>query len=68
MIYKSYVKTNYKELRQRTNLKVCIMKLLFGKGLDLVFIGGTALNAFYLNYRYSEDLDLAYFRKKRGTK
>ncbi|MEK6982612.1 MAG: nucleotidyl transferase AbiEii/AbiGii toxin family protein [Candidatus Micrarchaeota archaeon] len=54
-----------KELEAKNQFALATAKLLFGKGLDLVFIGGTALNAFYLNYRYSEDLDLAYFKKEK---
>lgn len=49
------------ETKYRTVLDVA--KIVFSDMPELIFCGGTALNTFYLDYRYSEDLDIGY----RGT-
>ncbi|GEM_PF-2742229 len=42
------------------NLAINVAKLILPEVKDAIFCGGTALNTFYLNYRYSEDLDIGY--------
>lgn len=37
-----------------------VAKCVFGTFKDCTFCGGTSLNLFYTNYRYSEDLDIGY--------
>ena len=49
-----------KLLEMKNKLALETAKLIFQNNINPIFIGGTALNAFYLDYRYSEDLDLAY--------
>ena len=49
-----------KLLEMKNRLALETAKLIFQNNINTIFIGGTALNAFYLDYRYSEDLDLAY--------
>lgn len=56
------------ELEAKNQFALQTAKLIFQHELDLVFIGGTALNAFYLDYRYSEDLDLAYLNIEEKEK
>ncbi|MFH1520981.1 MAG: nucleotidyl transferase AbiEii/AbiGii toxin family protein [Candidatus Micrarchaeota archaeon] len=52
-----------KELERKNQLALEIARQIFQKKIDVIFIGGTALNSFYLDYRYSEDIDLGYIRK-----
>lgn len=42
------------------NLAINVAKTIFPEVKDAIFCGGTALNTFYLDYRYSEDLDIGY--------
>lgn len=65
MIYKSFeTNTIMKLLEMKNKLALETVKLLFNSDIsDIVFIGGTALNVFYLDYRYSEDLDIGYIQK-----
>ena len=42
------------------NLAMGAARVIFTEIKDAIFCGGTALNTFYLNYRYSEDLDIGY--------
>ncbi len=46
------------EAKYRTALDIA--KVIFAQMPQIVFCGGTALNTFYLDYRYSEDLDIGY--------
>ncbi|MEM4707472.1 MAG: nucleotidyl transferase AbiEii/AbiGii toxin family protein [Candidatus Anstonellales archaeon] len=52
-------------VEMKHNLAIETAKLIFRSGLDVVFIGGTALNSVYLNYRFSEDLDFGYTEKNK---
>ncbi len=65
MIYKGFVLIPFMKLLEMKNkLALETVKLLFNTDIkDIVFIGGTALNVFYLDYRYSEDLDIGYLQK-----
>lgn len=49
-----------KEFEAKYRAVLDLAKLVFSKFGNLTFCGGTALNTFYLNYRYSEDLDIGY--------
>jgi len=51
------------ELKNRLALETA--RLIAQNGIDVIFFGGTALNTFYLDYRYSEDLDLGYSGKQK---
>ena len=42
------------------NLAIGAARVIFTEIKGAIFCGGTALNTFYLNYRYSEDLDIGY--------
>ena len=44
----------------KNQLALDAVKIIFSNKLDCIFIGGTALNAFYVDYRFSEDADLGY--------
>ena len=52
-----------KLLEMKNRLALDTARLIFKNGIDAIFIGGTALNAFYLGYRYSEGIDLGYIDK-----
>lgn len=54
-------------LEMKNRLAIETVKLIFQSRIEVVFIGGTALNTFYLDYRFSEDLDLGYLQKNRKT-
>ena len=54
-----------KLLEMKNRLALETARLIFQNNIDVIFIGGTALNAFYLDYRYSEDLDLGYGKENR---
>ncbi|MDO8554595.1 MAG: nucleotidyl transferase AbiEii/AbiGii toxin family protein [Candidatus Micrarchaeota archaeon] len=56
---------NLLEMKNRLALETA--KLIFQNSIEVVFIGGTALNTFHINYRYSEDLDLAYQTRNPKT-
>ncbi|MBI2194810.1 MAG: nucleotidyl transferase AbiEii/AbiGii toxin family protein [Planctomycetes bacterium] len=54
--------------RVLTELQEKVLEILFGKGLDardFYLTGGTALSAFYLRHRISDDLD--FFTRKRDS-
>lgn len=57
-----------KLLEMKNNLALRVAATLFKNDANLIFIGGTALNAFYLNYRYSEDADFGYIEKSKKGK
>ena len=44
----------------KNQLALDAVKIIFTNKLDCIFIGGTALNAFYVDYRFSEDADIGY--------
>lgn len=48
-------------MKYRTILDIA--KILFANIGNILFCGGTSLNTFYLDYRYSEDLDIGYIKK-----
>jgi predicted nucleotidyltransferase component of viral defense system len=54
-----------KLLEMKNKLALDTAKIIFQNNIDVIFIGGTALNAFYLDYRYSEDLDLGYTKENK---
>jgi len=56
-----------KLLEMKNRLALETAKLIFQKGIEVVFIGGTALNAFYAHYRYSEDLDIGYLKDDKKS-
>lgn len=56
-----------KELERKHNFVLETAKLIFQKFPDLIFIGGSALNTFYLDYRFSEDLDVGYTTQNKKT-
>jgi hypothetical protein len=52
-----------KEFEAKYRTVIDVAKTVFAKVSQLTFCGGTALNTFYLDYRYSEDLDIGYQNK-----
>jgi len=44
----------------KNQLALDAVKIIFSNKIDCIFIGGTALNAFYVDYRFSEDADIGY--------
>jgi predicted nucleotidyltransferase component of viral defense system len=56
-----------KQLEMKNHLALETAKLIFQNNIDVVFIGGTALNTFYVDYRYSEDLDLGYLKDNKKS-
>lgn len=51
----------------KNRLALETVRLIFRNNIDVIFIGGTALNTFYLDYRFSEDLDLGYLENNKKT-
>lgn len=54
-----------KLIEMKNKLAFDAAKLIFQNKIDVIFIGGTALNTFYLDYRFSEDLDLGYLKENK---
>lgn len=44
-----------------------LARIIFSEFNYLIFCGGTSLNTFYLNYRYSEDIDIGYKKENPKT-
>lgn len=54
-----------KLLEMKNKLALETAQLIFQNNIDVIFIGGTALNTFYTTYRYSEDIDLGYLTENK---
>ncbi len=54
-----------KLMEMKNRLAIDTAKLVCKNIGDVVFIGGTALNTFYMDYRFSEDVDFGYTAKNR---
>jgi len=57
-----------KLIEQRNKLALETAKLVFENNINAIFLGGTALNTFYVNYRLSEDVDFGYTNKTPKSK